>query len=132
LFTLSRGRISFGFKNKKSLYLQSYAIGLDFNCITTILKDIEPLHFDNGDVNTKTAIIRSLGLNFYIKDGKVLIELSKPFLILKENHGALENEVKSIELNKEVGIITQNQNFQYQFPTLWRCPELNRSPRKHL
>jgi len=87
-------------------------------------------HFDNGDANTKTAIIRTLGSNFFIKDGKVLIELAKPFLILKENHQALENEAKTIELNKKIGTITQNQNFQYQFPTLWRCPELNRSPRK--
>jgi len=90
------------------------------------------IHFDNGDADTKTAIVRSLGSNFYIKDGKVLIELSKPFLILKENHEALKNEVKNIEPNKEIGTITQNQNFKYQFPTLWRCRELNPGPKKHI
>ncbi len=45
--------------------------------------------FDQGDFEQKTQILRSLGQNFKMMDGKLSIQLQKPYLTLKEG---LENE----------------------------------------
>lgn len=82
-------------------------------------------HFDHGDAETKTAIIRSLGSNFLIKDEKVLIELSKPFFILKENHNSLFKEAETIELNNQSLTITKSDHFEAAFSNWWTYRELN-------
>ena len=46
--------------------------------------------FDEGDVEVKTNILRTLGQNFYLKDKKLTIELQKPYLTL---HEGLKNEI---------------------------------------
>lgn len=50
-------------------------------------------HFDQGDFETKTNILRALGQNFSFKDGKLSIDLQKPFLIIKNglNYKTLQN-----------------------------------------
>ena len=85
-------------------------------------------HFEQGDADTKTAIIRSLGSNFLIKDQKLSIELSKPFLILKENNQSLNNEAGTVELNEKSLITTQNGQLSGRNSTWWRCRELNSGP----
>jgi len=40
--------------------------------------------FDKGDFEKKTHILQSLGKNFYFKDGKLSIDLEKPYLIMKQ------------------------------------------------
>lgn len=41
--------------------------------------------FEKGDFETKTNILRALGQNFTLKDGKLSIDMPKPFLIIKNS-----------------------------------------------
>jgi len=65
-------------------------------------------------------------LNFLLSSEKVTIELSKPFLAIKEKQELPYVEAATIELAKESDVIISTDEFRQKFPTWWRCPELNR------
>lgn len=58
------------------------------------------IHFDNGDYETKTNILRSVGQNFTLTDRRLNIELKKPFLIIKDGLKSIELDKVSVEHNK--------------------------------
>ena len=53
--------------------------------------------FEKGDDNTKKTILKTIGLNFYLKDKKLLITAKKPFLILEKHLPALKKEIQRFE-----------------------------------
>jgi site-specific DNA recombinase len=53
-------------------------------------------HFDEGDIPTKSAILRAIGQNFVFMDGKLTIQLKEPFLTLKK--GLAEDPLKKARL----------------------------------
>ena len=58
-------------------------------------------HFINGDAQTKKAILRALGSNFLLKDGKLALQAKKWLLPIAEKYPALEAEYLRLELGKK-------------------------------
>ena len=56
--------------------------------------------FQNGDIETKKAILLGLGSNFLLKDGKLSLELSRWFLPIKNDYPAVEAKYLRFELYK--------------------------------
>ncbi len=85
-------------------------------------------NFDHGDAECKTSIFRALGTNFLVKDQKLLVELRKPYLILKENHQFVGDQVKTIELKEKLVTTTQSDYLQGLFQTWSGRRDLNSRP----
>ena len=64
--------------------------------------------FDKGDYEQKTQILRALGKNLTLKDGKLHIDLQKPFLILKD--GLQVEPLKTARLEPTVIALDKTQN----------------------
>ncbi|MBD3360586.1 hypothetical protein GF366_02165 [Candidatus Peregrinibacteria bacterium] len=45
--------------------------------------------FENGTLDDKKTIFQSLGQNFLLKDGKLSVELHKPFISIKKGMGKI-------------------------------------------
>ncbi len=56
--------------------------------------------FQNGDIETKKAILLGLGSNFLLKYGKLSLELSRWFLPIKNDYPAVEAKYLRFELYK--------------------------------
>lgn len=71
--------------------------------------------FEKGDYERKTHILQALGQNFWLKDGKLTVELHKPLLVLKKG---LENEVLEKAM-LEPGILHSTKQKSSRFATVF-------------
>lgn len=71
--------------------------------------------FENGTAEDKTLILRTLGSNFYIKDGFIDIDLQKPFLKFKEEYLVSQAHLETIEPNDLVAVGANNKVFEDWF-----------------
>lgn len=68
--------------------------------------------FEKGDFETKTDILRALGQNFVLLNGKLTIELQEPYLMIKNALEKVSNENSMLEPNN-IGLeITKKPNFE--------------------
>ena len=71
--------------------------------------------FEHGDFETKTHILKCIGQNFYFRDGKLSIELQKPYLTLKNG---LENEILKIA-RVEPSVLCEDKRKNSHFQTVF-------------
>lgn len=71
--------------------------------------------FEHGSAEDKTAILRALGSNFTIMNGKVLLDLQKTFLQFKINSELVNAELKSLEPDVFVAVTNNNKVFEGWF-----------------
>jgi len=76
--------------------------------------------FKNGSLEEKKNILLSIGSDFVLKDGKLAIQLQKPFFIIKEANEDKEKYVERLELPKNVELSPQIRDLALQNPTWLR------------
>lgn len=88
--------------------------------------------FEQGDFETKTDILRSLGQNLVLKDGKLHIELNKPYQIILEHAEQLQSQNIRLEPVVNSSNKTLKASFEDKIST-WSgrresnpCPQLGR------
>lgn len=84
-------------------------------------------HFENGTYEDKTLILRTSGSNFNILDGKLCVDLIKPFLIFKEHQLDVQATYETIEVPEFAMIGANTGDFERLLK--WSgCPDSNREP----
>lgn len=73
--------------------------------------------FEKGDYETKTIILRSLGQNLVLKDGKLSIEIHKPFESIKSGVEAQKSQMFRLELMDLGSVQTEKQSLDDCFST---------------
>ncbi len=68
--------------------------------------------FEQGDFETKTDILRSLGQNLVLKDGKLHIELNKPYQIILEHAEHLQSKNVRLEPVANISNKTLKASFE--------------------
>jgi site-specific DNA recombinase len=84
--------------------------------------------FEKGTAEEKTEILKTLGSNFFIKDGKLNIDLQKPFIEFKNNHELVNAELKTIGMDDMVAVGANNKVFEDWFFKWSGWPDSNRRP----
>lgn len=74
--------------------------------------------FETGDFETKTRILMALGQNFVLKDGKVTIQLKKPYQIIEEGRKRIQAENPGLELDSLALDETKTASFEAISATL--------------
>ncbi len=72
-------------------------------------------HFEHGTYEDKTLVLRTLGSNFYILDGKLCVDLIKPFLIFKEHQLDVQATFETIELPNFAMVGANTDDFEHWF-----------------
>jgi len=72
-------------------------------------------NFEHGTAEDKTAILKSLGSNFTIYNGNVLVDLEKPFIEFKNNCEIVNAELKALEPSELVAVGANNKVFEDWF-----------------
>lgn len=72
-------------------------------------------HFEHGTYEDKTLILRTLGTNFYMLNGKLCVDLLKPFFIFKENKDLVNVSFETIEPIEYADVMANNGDFEHWF-----------------
>lgn len=72
-------------------------------------------HFEHGTFEDKTLILRTLGSNFYMLNGKLCVDLIKPFFIFKNNQDLVNVPFETIENPEYADVIAGNGDFEHWF-----------------
>lgn len=84
--------------------------------------------FEKGTFDQKTEILRTLGANFYILDEKLIVDLIKPFMVLKDNKEIIENFIETSELDDLVMVGANKGDFEHWFFKWSEWADSNRRP----
>ena len=76
--------------------------------------------FENGDNDTKKAILGCLGSNLIVKGQKLNVDLHPFFLSVLESRDLVESEVASARTSENIDIKRQNGTFVPSRPELLR------------
>ena len=76
--------------------------------------------FENGDLETKNNILKTLGSNFVLKDGKLSVHLQKPFEIIQNTFNLNASENALLEPSKVLINKGQNAPCRDAFPVMSR------------
>ncbi|MEK9151216.1 MAG: recombinase family protein [Patescibacteria group bacterium] len=74
--------------------------------------------FTTGDYETKTNILKALGKNFILKDGKVTVELKKQYQLIEDGRKMITLENPRLELDSFALGKTKTTQFKAVFDTL--------------
>lgn len=87
--------------------------------------------FQNGPLDEKRTILEALGSNLLLKDKKLIIHAEKPFLILENGIGRLDDEIERLEPPKDG--IDKKELDALPSPSLLMCAQREdvRTSRKH-
>ena len=72
-------------------------------------------HFEHGTFEDKTLILRTLGSNFYMLNGKLCVDLIKPFFIFKNNRDLVNVPFETIENPEYAMVGASNGDFEHWF-----------------
>ncbi len=86
------------------------------------------LAFEKGTPEQKTKILRTLGANFYILDGKLIVDLIKPFIVLKNSQEIIESFSETSELDDLVMVGANKGDFEHWFLQWSGWADSNRRP----
>lgn len=76
--------------------------------------------FKNGSLEDKKTILQTIGSDFILKDGKLTIQLQKPFFIIQDANEHEEKYAKRLELPKKIVLSPQIRDLALQNPTWLR------------
>ena len=76
--------------------------------------------FKNGTLEEKKTILQTIGSDFLLKDGKLTIQLQKPFFIIKDANEHEEKYAERLELHKNLELSPQTRDLALQNPTWLR------------
>ena len=76
--------------------------------------------FKNGSLDEKKSILQTIGSDFVLEDGKITIQLQKPYFIIQDANEHEEKYAKRLELPKKLVLSPQIRDLALQNPTWLR------------
>jgi len=99
----------------------------DFSFASTARK-----RFAEGDINTKREVFFKLGSNFSLKDGKLFIELRKPYFAIQKSKKEVQPIFSRFELSADRMTMRKNDASTSQIPIWYTLPDRLRTIYKFL